>query len=518
MAKILAIDVGAYSIKLATLESVRKNIQSAHFEELPHKESPRESLAAALHHSFGSKITGIDQVFFSLPGTSIATHQLSFPFADHKRIDATLGFEIETVSAMDITDVAFDYQLIINPEQKNRLLVGIALRKELMDWIGYLTGLSVEPRWIAHPALQLASLVSLSTRRKNQPLPKNFAIVDIGHERCCFASINAHSSCDTARIFPGGGKEITNALSRAFNISEQEAATWKEKHGTLMPSHHPPAAHKAAELMQQALLPVERELRILLKMRESQGQEPIEHLYLTGGTSQLQGISAYLSKSLSVPVELLSLTGFKETLPPSAGQVTSLLSSYQSTTPRARRFNFRQKDLAYKSELDFLKDKFPTLSVFVLCAAVLFMAGGVTRNIFLKANEQRIDNELCALTTRVLGQCERDYVRAESLLSGSPNPAPALSQPSAADFLAHLVQHIANQFDIQFEQILIQPERISLKSKAAQKLDIYTLKTALEAIPCIDEIKEGKVENSRDGLTKNFPLDIKLSCPPPSGS
>ena len=514
MAKILAIDVGAYSIKLATIESSRKTTQPVRFAEFP----SLETLATALQHVFGPKINGVDQVFFSMPGTSIATHQLSLPFADPKRIEATLGFEIETVSALDITDVAFDYQQIISPEHSNRLLVGIALRKELVEWMKQLAELSVEPRWIAHPALQLSSLVSLSARRNNQPLQKNFAIVDIGHERCCLASINASNNCDIARVFPGGGKEITSALANAFKISEQEAATWKEKHGTLLPSReHPPAAHKAAELMQQALMPVERELRILLKMREAQGQEPIEHLYLTGGTSQLQGISSYLSNSLALPVELLSLTGFKEELPASAGQVASLLSSYQSTAPRTRRFNFRQRELAYKSEFDFVKDKFPTLSIFVFCAVALFLAGGITRNFLLQKNERQIDDELCALTTRVLKQCERDYVRAESLLSSSSNPAPELSQPSAADFLAHLVQHIPGNFDIQFEQILIQPERISLKSKADQKLDIDALKTALEAIPCVGEIKEGKVEKSRDGLKKNFPLDIKLSCPPPSG-
>jgi len=513
MAKILAIDVGAYSIKLATMESARKTVQSVRFEEFLSRDT---ELPTALQRTFGPKVHGIDQVFFSLPGTSLATHQLSLPFADHKRIDATLGFELEAVSAMDVADVAFDYQQIINPEQGNRLLVGITLRQGLMAWIQQLSGLSAEPRWIAHPALQLSSLVYASAHRKNQPLPKNFAVVDLGHERCCFASINASNSCDIARVFPGGGKEMTSALSNAFNISEQEAAAWKEKYGTLIPSsEHPPAARKAAEIMQQALLPIERELRTLLKMRDAQGQESIEHLYLTGGTSQLQGISSYLSKTLALPVELLPLDGFKETLPPSAGQVASLFSSYQSTTPRTRRFNFRQKDLAYKSEFDFLKDKFPVLSIFALCAVVLFLAGGVTRNFLLQANEQRIDDELCALTTRVLKQCERDYVKAENLLTGNSNPAPELSQPSAADFLAHLVQHIPHQFEIQFDQILIQPERINLKSKADQKLDIDALKAALQDIPCVEEIKEGKVEKSRDGLKKNFPLEIKLSCPPP---
>jgi general secretion pathway protein L len=515
MAKILAIDVGAYSIKLAITESIRKTIQSVRFEEFPSE----NNLTEALHRTFGPKIQGIDQVFFSLPGTSIATHQLSLPFADHKRIEATLGFELETVSAMDMTDVVFDHQLIINPEQSNRLLVGITLRQELMAWIQQLSGLSVEPRWIAHPALQLGSLVPPSAHRKNQPLPKSFAVIDIGHARCCFTSINSFNSCDIARVFPGGGKEITSALSNAFKISEQEAAAWKEKHGTLLPSNaHPPAAHKAAELMQQALLPIERELRTLLKTRNAQGQEPIELLYLTGGSSQLQGISSYLSKSLAVPVELLPTTGFKEALPPSACQVASLLSSYQSSAPRTRRFNFRQKELAYKSEFDFLKDKLKTLSIFALCIVVLFLAGGLTRNFLLKAKERDVDNALCALTTRVLNVCERDYARAEALLTSSSHPAPELSQPSAADFLAHLVQHASDRFEIQFDQILIQSERITLKSKADQKFDIAAFKTALEAIPCVSEIPlpSFKVEKSRDGLLKkNFSLDIKLSCPLP---
>ncbi|MCL2625891.1 MAG: pilus assembly protein PilM [Cystobacterineae bacterium] len=516
MAKILAIDVGAYSLKLAMMESMRKATPSVRFEEFLNQGTPLDTLSAALGRIFGSKISGVDQVFFSLPGTSIATHQLPLPFADHKRIEATLGFEIENISAMDMAALAFDYQPIANPSQDNRLLVGMALRQELVPWIQQLSGLSVEPRWIAHPALQLGFLASASARRKHQPLPKNFAVADIGHERCCFFAVNASNSCDIARVFPSGGKEITAALSSAFGISEQEAAAWKEKHGTLLPSNeHPPAAHKAAEVMQQALLSMERELRILLKMREAQGQEPIETLFLVGGGSQLHGLDSYLSKSLALPVELLPLTGFRENLPPSAGQVASLLSFYSLTAPRTRRFNFRQKELAYKSELDFLKDKLKPLSIFALCAVVLFLAGGFVRNSFLKTDEQHIDDALCALTTRVLGTCERDYVRAESLLLSSSNPAPELFHPSAADFLSHLVQYLPPQFDIQFEQILIQPERISLRSKASQKLDIDALSAALKTIPCVGEINAGKVEKSRDGLKKNFPLDIKLACPPP---
>ncbi|MCL2314563.1 MAG: pilus assembly protein PilM [Proteobacteria bacterium] len=516
MTKILAIDVGAYSVKLATVESARKTTPSVHFEEFLHQNSPMDTLSAALGRTFGLKISGVDQVFFSLPGSSIATHQLPLPFADHKRIEATLGFEIENISAMDMANVAFDYQLITGSMPGNHLLVGITLRQELVSWIQQLSGLSVEPRWIAHPALQLGSLASSSVRRKNQPLPKNFAVADIGHERCCFCAINTSHCCDIARVFPGGGKEMTAALSNAFNISEQEAAAWKEKYGTLLPSsEHPPAAHKAAEVMQQALLPIERELRILLKMREAQGQAPIENLYLTGGSSQLHGITSYLSKSLALPVEPLPLSGFRETLPPTASQVASLLSSHASMAPRSRRFSFRQREFAYKSELDFLKDKLKPLAAFTLCAVVLFLSGGLVRNSLLKTNEQHVDDALCELSTRVLGKCERDYARVESLLAGNSNPAPELFHPSATDFLSLLIQHIPPQFDIQFEQILIQPERISLRSKANQKLDIDALTTALRAIPCVSEINAGKVEKSRDGLKKNFPLDIKLSCPPP---
>ncbi len=63
------------------------------------------------------------------------------------------------------------------------------------------------------------------------------------------------------------------------------------------------------------------------------------------------------------------------------------------------------------------------------------------------------------------------------------------------------------------ERFDIEMERITLRGETENSSQIDTIATALKGHRCFKEVKEGKVEKSRDGQKTLFSLDIQVQCP-----
>ena len=71
----------------------------------------RTDLRAALTQLFAQAPLQADQVVVALTGPGLATHMLSLPFTDPKRLEATIGFEVEGQLPFDLSEAVYDYQI-----------------------------------------------------------------------------------------------------------------------------------------------------------------------------------------------------------------------------------------------------------------------------------------------------------------------------------------------------------------------------------------------------------------------
>ena len=66
---------------------------------------------------------------------------------------------------------------------------------------------------------------------------------------------------------------------------------------------------------------------------------------------------------------------------------------------------------------------------------------------------------------------------------------------------------------VTFDQVVIDLDRISLRSETENSKSLEELIAALKTYSCFKEVNEGRVEKSKDGTKVSTRLDIQVECP-----
>ncbi len=112
MARVLGLDLGSYSVKATLLETSLRGSATRSVTEVkcPLEGDRLGKLRAALTELLAKGPLYADTVVVALPGTSVATHPVTMPFADPKKIEAALAFEVESQLPYDLAEAVYDYQ------------------------------------------------------------------------------------------------------------------------------------------------------------------------------------------------------------------------------------------------------------------------------------------------------------------------------------------------------------------------------------------------------------------------
>jgi general secretion pathway protein L len=525
MARILGLDLGSYSVKGVLFESnLRGHVTKAYAEVRRGEGERAETLRNAVRELLTQHPLQADQVVVALPGAALMTHAFSLPFSDPKRLDATLPMQLEDQLPFDLSEVVFDYQVVGQKDGKegareSELLVGVVRKEELASLLEQLAELKLDPRIVTHPGVAYQNLFLQSPALfEGLGGAEAVAVVDLGHERTTVAIGRPGVGVEFARTFTGGGRDLSRALAAEFNTPLPEAHQWKEQYGAVASAAHGPDAERAAAAFVRGLQPVLRELRPTFKSFTARSRRQVGAVLLCGGTARLAGLAEQLERDLSMPTRVLALPlDAAEVVPapaqPSAAQAYALALRGQASGARAPRFNLRRGEFAFKGDFDYVKDKLGLLASFAATLFLLLIASGVVRNSVLARREEQVDRALCETTQRILNTCEKNYERAISMLKGVESPAAALPQLSAVNLLAELTQRVPEGMQVKFDRIQIDTNRIMLQGETDSTKQIDTLSTELQKFRCFTEVRQGKVEKTRDGQKYAFRLDVQVQCP-----
>ena len=524
MARILGLDLGSWSLKGLWVDTAQKGAAGRFWVEV--RRRPAEDTTAELRASLAELVGqlpagGLDQVVVSLPGQSVATHLLSLPFTDVKRIEATLPFEIEGQLPVDLDEVLYDYQQVGVPqERKSELLVGVVRKTELLTLLDVLRDAKLDPRVITHPAVAYQNVLSLQPPLDVVKPSEAVAIVDLGHERTSVAIGTPGGALESARTFSGGGRDLTRLLAQEFQIGPEDAAHWKEQHGAFGSHASGQDGQRASAALARGLQPLLRELRPTLKAHAARTHKQVVRVYLCGATAQIPGIDEQLTHDLGMPVQRLPIapdvaqaSGLTAAHAPAAALAWALALRAQVPASRAPRFNLRRGDLAFKGDFDFLKDRLGLLASFAATLLVLFIASGMVRNAVLKRQEAQVDASLCEITKRTIGTCERDYARALNLMTGQASPSSAVPKQTATQLLAEVVQLLPTESEVTLDRLEVSLDCISLRGTTVSRAAVDDMSTALKTYRCFTQVETGKVETAKGGSRTSFRLDIAVQCP-----
>jgi general secretion pathway protein L len=455
-------------------------------------------------------------VVVALPGPSVATHVFTLPFTDTKRIAATLPFEVEGELPFELSQVVFDHQVTRRRANATDLVVGLVRREELAELLRVLGARGLDPRVVTHPAIAYQNLFLAAPERFEVAPDAAIAVIDIGHARTSIAVGRPAEGLLFARTFPGGGRDLTRALATEFQVPPAEAEAWKERDGSLVPGGGAEHERARAALL-RALGPLVREARATLKAASGREHLPVARLLLAGGTARLPGLTEHLGAELGQPADVLLLPPVAASVvapevQPRAAEAYALALRGAMSHTRAPRFNLRQGEFAFRGHVDYLRQRLIRVAAFAGVLALLLCVFSVTRGILLSRRETAVDARLCALTQRVLGNCEKNFDRALNLLRGQQSPASAVPSISATRLLAEVAQRVPPDVTATFNQMVFDLDRIQLRGETDSTRSIDKLAAALKTFRCFREVKEGKVERAKDSTRVQFTLDVQVDC------
>src|SRR5918912_2644153 len=130
--RILGLDVGERSVKAVLVASAYRGYTVLATARAPvpaaSGEAPaplRERQAQAVKALLEDAHLVFDTALVALPGPSVS-HVLSLPFSDPRRIEQTVGFEVESQIPFDLSEVVWDWQPLSVGEGKSELFVAVA--------------------------------------------------------------------------------------------------------------------------------------------------------------------------------------------------------------------------------------------------------------------------------------------------------------------------------------------------------------------------------------------------------
>ncbi|MFZ9595081.1 MAG: pilus assembly protein PilM, partial [Bdellovibrionia bacterium] len=302
--RILGIDLGSSSVKAVEMESAFGRFEVRDYYE--QVIAPHETQKEALFRLLEGLPKAPDRVILGLCNGQSTFRILELPTRDRKAIQSAVGFELEDDLPFALDESTLQYSILSQNKQGSSLYVSITLKKYLAQALETWEDARFSPDVITPEEWAYRALINriqASSSASEHPL-----LVVIGHQKTVFYLQDEQTPRVISEV-TWGGRDLTQAISQAQNLSWDEAEKMKLNHGILLPEN-PPADTPAEQQELSACLAracgrLPEWIKKIDLIARSLTQREITSIYLSGGTALLPGLGAWLEQQLQMPVKPL---------------------------------------------------------------------------------------------------------------------------------------------------------------------------------------------------------------------
>jgi general secretion pathway protein L len=521
--KILGLDLGAHSLKAVLLETTYRGFTVVETDRrpVPPGDAPlRERQAAAARDLLAERGWRPDSTVVAFPGSGLASHVVTLPFTDPRRIEQTLPFEVEGLIPFDLADVAWDWQPLGTRDGRSDLYVGVVRREELQGLLAALSGAGIDPRAVLPAAPAYAALFSAGAVADEEAgAPGADVLLDVGLERTSVCLVAA-GACGAARTFAFGSANLARAIARELALSEPDAeAILAAECGG--PDLSPALAERArdpraADALRRALVPLVRELRATLKAWQARaGARPVRRLLLAGELARLPGLPDLLaSEAPSVaPLALAGPAAERVGAPEAPGLALALAAALRGHLGgRATRLNLRRGAFAYLRDFQHVRDKVVRLAAYAGLLLLLAAASAGVKAFALSRQERALDRALCDAQQKILGKCHDNVETAVAVLKGRGTPAAGVPRLSAVDVLAELSERVPADLPLRLDRIEVTRDKLVLQGTTDTAENVDRVVSALRGSRCFGDVRSGGARRRSSDGKFEFSVDSSLTC------
>ena len=312
---IVAVDFGSYCIKVMEFSTHGGHLVVQDFQkwQTPKEADPQKALFAAyqlLKNHLGDSAAA-KKVIFQLPPRMFTVRYQSFPKVSKKKIRQMLPFQLEESLPYALSDVHYA-SVLIDVGTQMKALTNIVTLEDFRPIYDYCLEQSILPQILTTEVFAWQNLVQNELALRPSTFPVAYGILDLGHRytKAYFFQQQVLEAYHEEQI---GGATLTEILTATYGKSPSEITAYKERNGYFLSEEQIASlSHDQASfvrLLNNAINPLLQNLRAWLLSFRSKHDNPVEVLYLVGGTSKIHNVANYLAQYLGIEVKPLDVYG-----------------------------------------------------------------------------------------------------------------------------------------------------------------------------------------------------------------
>jgi Tfp pilus assembly PilM family ATPase len=411
---ILAIDLGTYSVKFFECRLERKQLRYlGHREVIISKIRSQfnpETTVNEIHNeivrSYLKQSQFEGKIIYQIQDNFTTSRYLELPVNNRKKAEQMVPFLLEENIPYSLSDIHYTSTLIKHGENYSAL-VNIAQLDYFDNYYNYLEETGTLPGILTTEMGVIQSFID------QKEYSGSFCIIDIGHE-----STNAYfvhnKEVISSHLTNLGGKVLDDIISSTYQIPIDQAVLYKHDNCFFLTEDQLDGVtdeqKEFATLMSQAFMPLVLDLkRWELGYRVKFGN-PINKVFITGGSSNINNIENFLTYHLNLKVEKFNATKLTEV---DKEEKQSFLLSYmmaaaQRSATQTPNFLTGNYTSGFSDSISMHSVSFIFSRVMVACLILVsFMA--IERTFFLNAESKSLDRKIKKmLKNETLGLSRRD--------------------------------------------------------------------------------------------------------------
>lgn len=549
MQKIIGLDIGSYSIKALEIINSFKSYEITNFYEkvIPtNTDLPREELLPqCMEELFRENNLQADRIVTAMPGQFISSRIIPFNFSDPRKIANAVMYEVEDIVPFNLDEMIVEHQILGSQDDKTMVLAVMTRKNFLASFLDYLERIHIDPKLIDIDSLSFYNLAPHILHGEDEV----YGLIDIGHEKTSVCLVEG----DILRMFRTiniGGRYITEFLSRDMEVSFEKAQEIKHRVGAVSWED----SEDKMGLSEEDLYCAQRigvaangfakELSRTLYAFKIWDKKPLSKIYISGGTSKLRGIEAYLEDQLGVTVvknNLIesdlkmeeSLSKYIEILP----QGVAIGLRAVSGAKRHSTINLRKGEFAYSQDYEAILKFSSSFFNWVALGLAVLMVSYFLQFFFYNNQTTKLQERFKATYVKFDPTQKATVNKSKNFASLRKNAinkmqqtindnrfavdefTASISGSSAVIALKELSESISTDIkvDVTLYDYVENPDKdgkITLKGETEGYGSVSKIKEALEALPQFEEVveKSGSKPGS-DGKVIEFTITALYVSP-----
>lgn len=314
--EIIGLDIGSSSIKVIQLKEKEREGGYALFKFGVSQLAPEMIVEGTIMDSVRCVETlqnlikdlsiSVKDAVISLSGHSVIVKKVSLPQMTEYELAESIKWEAEQYIPFDINDVNMDFQILgtfVDPEGKPQMNVLLAAVKKdkLTEYTSLVIEAGLRPVIVDIDAFALENMYSINYDVRED---ETVSLINIGASLTNINILKGGMFAFTRDVSIGGNR-YTETIQKELAISYEDAE--RAKKGEVIEGIDAIATDSVDSAIENISSEIASEItRSFGYFKTASGNERIDKIMLSGGSSKIKNINTLLQERLEIPVEIIN--------------------------------------------------------------------------------------------------------------------------------------------------------------------------------------------------------------------